>query len=104
MNSSKTLGKVLRLVRSFWPQLLLSLVMATLHVAMNLYIPILVGNAIDAIIDAGNVNFAVVKEHLLGVGICAVIAAVSQWLMTLINNRITYQVSANIRNLSLIHI
>ncbi len=104
MSSNATLGKILKLVKHFWPQLILSLVMATVHVAMNLYIPILVGNAIDRIIEAGNVDFAVVKEHLLGVGICAMIAAVSQWLMTLINNRVTYQVSTNIRNQAFAHI
>ncbi len=104
MSSNATLGKILKLVKHFWPQLILSLVMASVHVAMNLYIPILVGNAIDRIIEAGNVDFAVVKEHLLGVGICAMIAAVSQWLMTLINNRVTYQVSTNIRNQAFAHI
>ncbi len=104
MTNQSTLGKVLKLVRRFWPQLILSFALATLHVAMNLYIPILVGNAIDCIVDAGNVDFAAVKEQLLMVGVCAVIAALSQWLMTLINNRISYQVSTNIRNQAFAHI
>lgn len=103
MANTTTLGKVLRSVRKFWPQLILSLLLATVHVVMTLYIPILVGDAIDCIVDAGKVNFPAVKDFLLAVGICAGIAALSQWLMTLINNRITYQVTCDIRKAAFAH-
>ena len=52
------LRKILRRVRRYWPVLILSLVLAALYVAMSLYIPILVGKAIDAMIDMGKVDFA----------------------------------------------
>lgn len=92
-----TLNKVLLRVRKYWPALLLSLVLATVYVVMSLYIPILVGDAIDGIIGAANVDFPLVWDHLRTILICAVIAALSQWVMNEMNNRITYNVTRDIR-------
>ena len=103
-NQLTVLKKVLRRIRRYWPGLIASLMLATLYVVMTLYIPILVGNAIDCIVDAGRVDFVTMGVHLRNVVICAVIAALSQWLMSEINNRMTYRVTRDIRNEAFRHI
>ena len=105
MNNQMTvLKKVLRRIRRYWGSLIASLILATIYVVMTLYIPILVGNAIDCIVDAGRVDFAAMAVHLRGVLICAGVAALSQWLMSELNNRMTYQVTRDIRNEAFRHI
>lgn len=96
--------KVLKRIRRYWPGLVLSLILATLYVIMTLYIPILVGNAIDCIVDAGNVDFSLMRIYLRNVCLCAAAVAFSQWVMSLINNRMTYNVSRDIRNEAFRHI
>ena len=99
MNNQMTvLKKVLCRIRRYWGSLILSLLLATLYVVMTLYIPILVGNAIDCIVDAGRVDFAAMAVHLRGVVVCAGVAAAAQWLMSELNNRMTYRVTRDIRN------
>lgn len=105
MNNQMTvLKKVLCRIRRYWGSLILSLLLATLYVVMTLYIPILVGNAIDCIVDAGRVDFAAMAVHLRGVVICAGVAAAAQWLMSELNNRMTYRVTRDIRNEAFCHI
>ena len=105
MNNQMTvLKKVLRRIRRYWGSLIASLILATIYVVMTLYIPILVGNAIDCIVDAGRVDFAAMSFSLRGVVICAAVAAASQWLMSELNNRMTYQVTRDIRNEAFTHI
>ena len=105
MNNQMTvLKKVLRRIRRYWGSLIVSLILATIYVVMTLYIPILVGNAIDCIVDAGRVDFAAMAGYLQGVVICAAVAAASQWLMSELNNRMTYQVTRDIRNEAFTHI
>ena len=99
-----TIKKVLNRVRRYWPALIASLILATVYVVMSLYIPILVGRAIDNIIAAGNVNFFAVKNEIFGVLVCAVIAGLSQWVMNELNNRVTYSVTRNIRDEAFSHI
>ena len=100
----QTLKKVLLRVKKYWPALLLSLLLATVYVVMSLYIPILVGLAIDGIIDAGNVNFPLIWNHLKTIMLCAGVAALSQWVMNELNNRITYRVTRDIRREAFRHI
>lgn len=104
--SKKTtvLGKVLRRIRKYIPAVITALAMATTYVAMSLYIPILVGRAIDCIVDTGKVDFVAVSEELLAIVLCAGIGGLAQWLMTLINNRITYCVTRDIRNEAFRHL
>ena len=99
-----TMRKVLLRVRPYWLGLIASLLLALIHVAMTLYIPILVGEAIDCIIEAGKVDFTAMAGYLRGVLICALIAAVSQWVMNEINNRITFRVTRDIRDEAFRHI
>ena len=98
------ISKVLRYVRPYWFGLIGSLLLAALYVVMSLYIPILVGNAIDCIVDAGQVDFAAMGIYLRNVILCALAAGIAQWVMSEINNRITYQVSRDIRNAAFTHI
>ena len=98
------LKKVLARVRKYWPALILSLILATVNVVMTLYIPVLVGQAIDGIIDSGNVVFVKVFEHLRTILICTGVAALSQWIMNEMNNRITYNVTRDIRREAFRHI
>ncbi len=104
MAKTSTLRKVLNCVKKFWPLLILSLLLAAVYVATSLYIPILVGDAIDGILEPGQVDFALVAQCLLGVAASAGIGALAQWLMTLMNNRITYKVSCDIRQQAFAHI
>ena len=98
------LKKVLRRLRRYWPGLIFSMVLAALYVVMTLYIPILVGNAIDCIVDSGNVDFARMGIHLRNALLCAVVAGLAQWILTQINNRMTYHVTRDIREEAFRHI
>lgn len=104
MNSNTTLKKVLLRVKRYWPVLIFSLLLATVYVAMSLYIPILIGRAIDCMIGAGRVDFGGVRKLLAQTLVCALIAGLSQWVMNEMNNRITYRVTQDIRNEAFAHI
>ena len=99
-----TIQKLLPFLGRSTPVLILSLLLAAVYVAMSLYIPILVGRAIDCIIGAGKVDFSAVKWELLLVAICAAVAGISQWIMNMLNNRITYRLTRDIRNATFSHI
>ena len=103
-SQSAVIGKVLTRVRPYWGLLILSLLLATVYVVMSLYIPVLVGNAIDCIIEAGRVDFDTMGSYLLRVAVCAVIAGLAQWIMNQINNRVTYRVTRDIRQEAFAHI
>lgn len=103
-NQSAVMKKVLRRVKPYGAALIGSLLLATVYVAMTLYIPILVGNAIDCIIDAGRVDFDRMTVSLRNVAICAIVAGLSQWVMSEINNFVTFRVTRDIRNEAFRHI
>ena len=98
------LKKVLLRLRRYWLGLGLSLVLATVYVAMSLYIPVLVGAAVDAMIAAGQVSFVAVFGYLKKILICTLVAAVSQWVMSELNNRTVFGVTRDIRNEAFRHI
>ena len=100
----EVLTKVLRAVRRYWPALMGSVALAAVSVVMMLYIPILVGRAIDCIVDAGRVDFETMGALLGKVALCAAAAGGSQWLMRQINNRITFRVTRDIRDEAFRHI
>ena len=103
-DQSLILRKVLLRLRRYWAAMIVSLLMATVSVAMSLYIPILVGEAIDHVIGAGRVDFGAVAAKLLGVALCAGVSALAQWLMSVMNNRVTYRVTCDIRDEAFTHI
>lgn len=72
--------------------------MATITVASSLYVPILVGNAIDYIVGPSNVNFRLIAQILAEIGVVIGITVLSQWIMNICNNKITYHVTRDIRD------
>ena len=96
--SSQTVKKVIIRIKKFWVFLILSIIMATITVASSLYVPILVGNAIDYIIGPSNVNFRLIAQILAEIGVVIGITALSQWIMNICNNKITYHVTRDIRD------
>ena len=102
--SLQILKKVLHRIRRYWPALIVSMILAAVYVAMTLYIPVLAGRAIDAMIDAGKVDFISLAKYLIQIVICAAVAGISQWVMSELNNRITFRVTRDIRNEAFAHI
>ncbi len=103
-DSAGILRRVLHRLKRYWPLIVLAVLMATVSVAMSLYIPILVGKAIDRMVGPGNVDFAGLRNYLLGIGICAGISALAQWSMSLLNDRVTHRMGQDIRNEAFAHI
>ena len=93
-----TLKKVLHRIKPYTPGIVLSLCSAAVSVVMTLYIPVLIGRAIDCIVEAGRVDLARMVNLLTRVVLCALAAGLVQWGMREINNRITFQVTRDIRN------
>ena len=98
------ISKVLRRVKPYWGHLILSLLLALLYVAMSLYIPVLVGGAIDGIIGKGRVQFEWVVQNLALVAICAAVAGIAQWVMNQLNNHVTFRITRDIREEAFDHI
>ncbi len=92
-----TLKKVLRYAVKYHFLIVLSMVFAVLTALLSLYVPILAGNAIDCMVGAGNVNFTKVLMILLRLIAAVIIIALCQWLMNIVNNRITFRVVRDVR-------
>lgn len=92
-----TLKKVFSYIGKYKYFLILSMFFAAVTVGLTLYAPILVGKAIDCIIGKGNVDFVNMKSILIKVAVIIVSTALIQWLMNVCNNKITYNVSRDLR-------
>ena len=92
-----TLKRVLTYIKPYRYFVWLSLLFAFVTVVTTLYAPIVTGNAIDFIVDKGQVDFTGLKPLLIRFAIVIAITALSQWLMSLCNNKITYEVVKDIR-------
>lgn len=92
-----TMGKVLRYIRKYWFYLALSLLFAAVTVVFTLYLPILIGKAVDLIITKGEVDFQGIMSLLVTMGIMIGVTALSQWIMNVCNNKITYHTVKDIR-------
>lgn len=102
--NGKTLKKLWDHIAKFRVLLILSVLMAGATVVLQLYVPILFGDAIDNIVAAGKVDFAMVGHYLKRVVILAVLSGLTGWVMSVINNRMTYRVVQDIRAQSIRHI
>ena len=92
-----TLKKVLHYMKHYIPLLVLSMILATVSVALTLYFPILTGRAIDLILAKGRVDFdGIIALAKQGVIVIAITAA-AQWIMNMCNNRMTYNIVRDIR-------
>lgn len=98
MSQKETLKKVLRYIRKYGFFLVCSLALAAVTVALTLYVPILVGDAIDQIIGPGDVDFDRIRAILWKIGIAVLITMAAQWIMNVCNNKITYCVVRDIRD------
>ena len=93
-----TLNRVLHKIRPYSAFVVCSLLVAAISVAAQLYIPILCGDAIDKMLDKGNVDLAGVLRIAVSILVVAAVAALAQWLLSVCNNRITFSVSRDLRN------
>ena len=97
-SQAATLKKVIRRLGRYRIFLVFSILLATVSVALTLYIPKLTGHAVDYVIGKGEVNFPGVIQVMIQIGVCTLITALAQWLMNVCNNKMTYQMVQDIRN------
>lgn len=91
------MGKILRYIRKYWFFVGLSIVLAALTVALTLYVPVLIGDAVDLIIGKGLVDMPGIFTVMKKIGIVMVLTAIAQWVMNTCNNYITFHVIQDIR-------
>lgn len=94
----ETLKKVFGHLGKYRIFVVFSVLLATVSVALTLYVPKLTGHAVDYMITAGEVDISGVLRVMIQIGICTVVTALAQWLMNVCNNKMTYQVVRDIRN------
>lgn len=95
--NKSTLKKVFSYIGKYKYFLILSMIFAAVTVGLTLYAPILIGKAIDCIVGKGDVDFVLMKSILIKVAIIVVTTAIVSWLMNVCNNKITYNVSRDLR-------
>ncbi|MDE5872806.1 MAG: ABC transporter ATP-binding protein, partial [Lachnospiraceae bacterium] len=104
-NSNKAVIKrILTHIKKYRFLVVLSFICAAISVAATLYAPILTGNAIDLIVEAGKVDFEGIKGIIKTFIIVIAVTAVSQWFMNIINNHITYHVVRDVRDEAFCHL
>ena len=91
------LKKVLRYIRRYWGYLGCSVVLAAFTALCMLYVPVLIGQAVDWIIGAGNVGFTELFSVLRKMAVVIFLTAAAQWVMNVCNNKLTYHVVRDIR-------
>lgn len=95
---TQTLKKVLHYMKPYRFFLLLSVILAAITVASTLYLPLLIGKAVDCIVGKGNVNFDGLIAVLIKMAVMIGITSLAQWIMNVCNNKLTYQIVRDIRN------
>ena len=99
-----TLRRILTWLKPYAPMLVISIVLSAASVALTLYVPILVGRAIDGILGKGNVDWPAVLQNLTQAAVVAAVAAVIQWIISAINNRVAFQTVRDMRNAAFDHL
>lgn len=97
MKNKSAVSKVLKKIKPYTGYLILSIISAVISVSLTLYIPVLTGNAIDNIIDKGNVNFENIIQILIYIGIGIAGVTVFQWMMNYFTNIISYKTVRDLR-------
>ena len=95
--NTSTLKKIFGYIGHYKYLLFLSVLLAGGSVVLTLYVPIRIGYAIDAIIGPGQVDFTVVARHLITVVVMLLCVGLMQWVMNMLNNKITYNVVRDMR-------
>lgn len=93
----QTVRRILRYIRPYAPLVALSLFLSLLTVALTLYIPILTGRSVDFIVGTGQVNFTGLFAVIVAILISVCVTALAQWVMSHINNKITYSIVRDLR-------
>ena len=96
-SNQNTIRRVLQLIRPYTPLVILTLILALITVVTTLLAPVLTGNAVDMILGPGAVDFAGLGKLALEIAGTILCTAVAQWLMNVVNNRITFQVVRDMR-------
>ena len=96
--------RVLQYIGPHVSLVVLSLALCLISVALTLYVPILVGRAVDCIVGPNAVDFAALTPILMTIAVCIVIAAAAQWVMNALHNSITYDTVRDIRRDAFAHI
>ena len=97
-------AQLLRRIGRAWPALVVSTLLTAATVVLQLYVPILFGDAIDQIAGAGKVHFARLARYLQEISLLVALSAVSNWISNRINNRITYRTVQSLRDESIRHL
>lgn len=97
MKNKKTINRVLKLIRPYMYLVVSILVLAAVTVAATLYSPILIGKGVDCMIEKGLVSFPDLKLVLPQLAVVTAISAISQWVMSLLTNKMTYKIVDDIR-------
>ena len=100
MTNKTALKRVMTYVGKYWHLMLLSLLLGIISVAMTIYIPYQIGKAIDLIKGFNDVDFDGITSIAVQLYICIFILFVSQWTMTILNNKITYKIIYDMRLIS----
>ena len=104
MKKDSVMKKLFKYIGKYWILLILSIILAGISVVLQLYVPVLFGNAIDEIVAAHNVDFTQMWIYLKQILLFVVIAAAAIWIMNLVNNRMTYHIVQDIRSQAIRHI
>lgn len=96
-DNSKRFFQIMKYLKNYRLLTAASIILAAVTVALTLYVPIVIGEAIDNIVSAHNVNFAAIAALLMRVAVVVCVTALLQWIMNTINNRITYSVVRDVR-------
>ena len=102
--SKGTFVKLMRFISKYRTLLFAGIILAAVSVALQLYVPMLFGDAIDNIVAEGKVDFGTMWSYLGKILIFASVSALSAWLMNLVNNRMTYRIVRDIRSGAIRHI
>ncbi len=97
MNKMSTMKQIFQYVKKHTFFVILSILFAAVSVVLTLYVPILIGDAVDLIIEPGKVDFAGITKILITIAACIGLTGLAQWIMNVCNNRITYHVVHDIR-------
>ena len=99
-----TMLRVIDTLRPYWVPVLLSVILSAVTVAMTLYLPVLIGRAVDHILGPERVDFDSVRRILIQTAAVSAMTALFQWLVSVLNNRVTFQVIRDIRNRAFRHL
>lgn len=104
MKNKNVFFKLMHFIGKYRFVLVVSILLAMFSVILQLYVPVLFGDAIDEIVSIGNVNFASLGQYLSKIIFCVILASISLWIMNLLNNKMTYHIVQDIRLQAMEHI